>query len=695
MLKVNANNKYECAICHGVYDTVRTLSLHISLNHKRDTHEYYDEYCKDPGEGVCKVCGAPTRYRSFGDGYKPTCSHKCGSILLKNDPEKMAAKKAKTVATCMERYGVTNAGGTKESLEKAQQTHLAKHGVRWAMQSKEVVEKSKQTCLDRYGATTYVHSTEGTARVEATVAGKFGRTNFFSGAEGNKAARDGYMAKHGYDHNMHDPQFLEKWKEEQKAKYDGKFYVETDEFKDKSRATQEEEYGTWYSASEEGRHRYREIMLDRYGVTEYFQSDEFKGKARATCLEKYGVENISQTPGWKDKVVATNMERYGAEHIMKTTEGKDRVAATNMERYGVSNYSNSTEFAERIMQKYTGRMHEFECTPLYVDARRVVRFRCGKCGSECEEQPQFIKKRTDAGLTPCTVCHPKNFPVSVEEMELRRYIESLGYHVDHYDRDFLGSYGADMVIEDKRVIVEYDGIYWHSELYKYSGYHLEKKLLAEEKGYRLVHVFSDEWKYKCDIVKSRIAYLLGANACRKVYARDCTVAEVGSADATKFLDEHHIQGAVNSKWRYGLYENGIMVSLMTFGPSRFDDTTEMLRFCSDRNLNVIGAAGKLFSHFIESHPEVNVMTTYADARWSTGHAFYEKLGFTLEAMSSPGYYIVDGDVRRNRMQFQRHKIAGPGDEGKTEHDITFERGLFRIYDCGQYRYVWKRGEQGG
>lgn len=34
-------------------------------------------------------------------------------------------------------------------------------------------------------------------------------------------------------------------------------------------------------------------------------------------------------------------------------------------------------------------------------------------------------------------------------------------------------------------------------------------------------------------------------------------------------------------------------------------------------------------------------------------------------------------------------------DDKTEHDITFERGLFRIYDCGQYRYVWKRGEQGG
>ena len=113
------------------------------------------------------------------------------------------------------------------------------------------------------------------------------------------------------------------------AKYDGKFYVETDEFKDKSRATQEDEYGAWYSASEEGRRRYREIMLARHGVPEYFQSDEFKDKSKATCLEKYGVENISQTPEWKDKVIAANMERYGAPHFTQSLAYKNDV----IERY--------------------------------------------------------------------------------------------------------------------------------------------------------------------------------------------------------------------------------------------------------------------------------------------------------------------------------------------------------------------------
>ena len=690
MLTPNKDGQYVCAECQMPFKDIRSLSVHISKNHHIDTRTYYDNHVKSSGEGLCKVCGNPTKFHTISDGYRECCSQKCSNKLMFLDKDRAAKVKAKRVDTCMKKYGVTNAGGTKESLEKAKQTHLAKRGVKWAMQSKDVVDKSKETCLKKYGTTTYVHSEEGAARVEATVMAKFDRPNFFSGNDGNAAAREAYQAKHGYDHNMHDPEFLEKWKTNQKEKNEGKYFVETDEFKNKSRATQVEKYGTWYSASEEGRRRYREAMLVQHGVSEYFQSDEFKDKSRATCLDKYGVENVSQTADWKEKVAATSLERYGAEHFMKSDIGKARIAARNIELYGVPNYANSQDFAARILERYIGRMQEFGCVPVYVDARRYVKFTCSQCGNESIEQPQFIKKRTDAGITPCTVCHPKNFPVSVEENDFSKYVESLGYPVTHYDRNFLGPYGADIVSEDKKLIIEYDGIYWHSELYKDSKYHLEKKLLAEDKGYRLVHVFSDEWKYRQDVVKSRIAYLLGKNQCRKVYARECFVGEVDSAMANDFLEHNHIQGAVNAKWRYGLFENGNLVSLMTFGSSRFDNTTEMLRFCSDSSLVVVGAAGKLFAHFVESHPEVDTLTSYADARWSTSHAFYEKLGFTLESMSSPGYFIVDGDIRRNRMQFQKHKIAGPGDEGKTEHEITLERGLYRIYDCGQYRYVWHR-----
>lgn len=668
MLTKTVKGTYKCAFCHTEYSNVRQLSLNISCGHKMTTQEYYDRFCKEPGEGECKVCGKPTKFRSLGEGYKETCSHKCGSILLKNDPAKMAAKKAKTEATCMAKYGVSNGGGSRAALEKAQKTNMERRGVRWNMQSKKVVEKSKATCMEKYGTTTFVHSKEGTAKVIATVRERFGRDNFFSGQEGNEAAKAGMLAKHGANNPMRVPEILSAHMAADKEKNGGKFFVQTDKFKKKSKETQFSMYGTWYSASPEGRAKYREIMLDKVGVPEYFQSDEFKRKTKETMQATRGVDNISQTTEWKEKVAATSMEKYGAPH-----------------------YTQSQAYKAPAIEKYNELIAPYHCKVVTMHTKDRIQFHCEECGNDSIEQYQLLEWRIAHCMTPCTHCHPKNSPVSLEEAEVRSFVEALGMKVDHYDRDFLGTYGADIVVESAKTIVEYDGIYWHSELYKDSRYHLEKKLLAQEKGYRLVHIFSDEWVYRRSIVESRLRYLFGCSGLERVNARDCEVREVMPADYRKFLEENHIQGPVNSRWALGLYLGERLVSLMTFGPSRFEDNVvELLRFCSERSLTVPGAAGKLFRHFVNVHPEVTTMTSYADMRWSTGDAFYTKLGFGLESMSEPGYFIVDGDVRRNRMNYQRHKLAGPGDEGKTEHEITLERGLFRIYDCGQYKYRWNR-----
>jgi G:T-mismatch repair DNA endonuclease (very short patch repair protein) len=602
MLKVNKDGKYECCICHEVsYDSVRSLSVHLGKCHHMDAKTYYDEHVKLTGEGICKVCGAPTKFRSLGDGYKETCSHKCGSILLKSDPDKMAAKKAKTEATCLERFGVTNGGGSKEALEKAQKTNMERRGVAWNMQSKEVLDKSKATCLDKYGATTFVHSEVGQAEVIATVRAKFGRDNFFSGKEGHDAAVKGMIAKHNVDNPMRVPKILAAHMEADKARNGGKFFVQTDEFKDMSRISQFNKYGNWHSASDEGK--------------------------------------------------------------------------------------------RTVIAKYNSGMQQYGCIIDSMDDKEHVMFTCARCGHQSTESSNFIKFRIRHDITPCPVCYTKSEPTSIEEGELRTFVESLGFTVTHYDRDFLGSGGADIVVEDKKLIIEYDGLYWHSELYRDSDYHANKTRLAAEKGYRLIHVFSDEWVYSRHIVKSRLASILGRwdyDGGVRVPARECEVREVTSSDADDFLHRNHLQGAIQSKWRIGLYHNGQLVSLMTFGQNRFGDGVELHRFCNKVGVTVIGGASRLFSHFVNAHTDINELTTFADARWSERDAFYIKLGFSYESTSAPGYYIVDGDIRRNRMQFQRHKIAGPGDEGKTEHEITLERGLFRIYDCGQYKYRWTR-----
>lgn len=668
-LTLNKGGIYCCAICQATQATVRGLSNHVLKKHSMEARVYYDTYVKLESEGICKICGKPTKFHTIADGYRDCCSRKCANRYMFDNPDKRAEVMAKREATCMERYGVTNGGASKEALAKANATNLTRRGVLYPTQCKDVIEKSKETCLSKYGTTTYVHSAEGTERVTDTVMEKFKRPNFFSGKEGNEAARAGYMEKHGYDHNMHDPVFLEKWKKEQFDKYDGKYFVETDKFKELSRETQFMKYDNWYSASAEGRARYQEIMLEKHGVPEYFQSDEFKHKSEATLMKEYNVSNYAQTPMWKDQVKATSLEKYGAEHYSKSTAAKADAIA-----------------------KYESMISSITCHVVGMDSKYRIRYVCDECGKESIESWQFLKYRTVHHCTPCTHCLPKNPPVSIEEHEVTDYIESLGFTVTHYDRGFLGEYGADIVIEDKKLIVEYDGIFWHSELFKHSTYHLEKTMLAAEKGYRMVHIFSDEWVYRKNIVKNRLAMLLGKYSDNEpIAARDCTVGTVSSSESEKFLDGNHLQGYVNAKWTYGLYHDNKLVALMSFGTNRYGKGIEMFRYCPLMGYRIQGGAGKLFSHFVKENPEVDTITSFADARWSTDGAFYTKLGFAMEAMSDPGYFLVDGDIRRNRMQFQRHKIAGPDDDGKSENDITLERGLYRIYDCGQYRYVWHRG----
>lgn len=204
-------------------------------------------------------------------------------------------------------------------------------------------------------------------------------------------------------------------------------------------------------------------------------------------------------------------------------------------------------------------------------------------------------------------------------------------------------------------------------------------------GYQLIHIFEDEWRDKKEIVKSRISGLLGKND--RIFARKCEVRQVDSKTTTEFLNDSHIQGACSSKYHYGLFYENELVSIMTFGKSRFaKDEFELLRFCNRLYTNVVGGASKLLKHFLQDHPEIKSMTSYADRRWSKGN-LYESIGFEKVHVTDPAYFYIVNKVRENRVKYQKHKLVADGaDPDKTEHEIMKERGCLRIYDCGTIKY---------
>lgn len=293
----------------------------------------------------------------------------------------------------------------------------------------------------------------------------------------------------------------------------------------------------------------------------------------------------------------------------------------------------------------------------------------------------------------CPKCTPY---VSSYEIELLDFLkkEAPELEFDSSCRNLKVVREIDILCKSKNIAIEINGLYWHSDLFKDKNYHLEKTNKVAGLGYRLFHIFEDEWVHKKDICKSILLNSLGKTKT-KTHARKCEIREVSYKDSKNFLLNNHIQGNCSSKHRYGLFYNNSLVSLMTFSKNRLctkskhiDGEYEMARYCSLLFSNVIGGASKLFSHFVKNHKPKRI-TSYCDKRFGSG-VLYEKLGFLKGKDSNPGYFYTKGTKKYNRFSFRKFNLVLKGyDKNKTEYEIMKDLGYNRVWDCGCMKFTWE------
>ena len=448
--------------------------------------------------------------------------------------------------------------------------------------------------------------------------------------------------------------------------------------------------------------KYKETMIQRYGTEIPLQADEIKEKIRKTNIERYGCEYASQSEKVKKKIVHTNIERYGASNPVKNQKILEKIKSTCIERYGVDNIFKSNELIranldrtyEDLKERWKGivipMFSKEEYTGHYHD--EVYRWKCVKCGEEFEQKiynTNHLHKIAEA-VPRCMKCYPFVSGFSREEKEVLDFVKSIySGEVIENDRSIITPYELDIYIPEKKVAIEFDGIYWHSDANEIGAdYHSMKTRMCAENGIRLIHVFENEWSLKQEIVKDKLINILGI--CQdRIYARKCTVSKIGSMVANDFLEANHLQGADNSSIRYGLFHNNELVAVMTFGKPRFSKgyDFELIRFATKIGCHIVGGASKLLNHFRSSHS--GSIVSYADRRYSDGH-LYEKLGFSLVGVSKPNYVWMKKGEMLTRYQCQKHRLSsvlGDGfDESESESQNMARNGWNRICDCGNLVY---------
>lgn len=284
--------------------------------------------------------------------------------------------------------------------------------------------------------------------------------------------------------------------------------------------------------------------------------------------------------------------------------------------------------------------------------------------------------------------------ISSFEKKLQDYVTELGFNTITSDRESIAPKELDIYVPEKKLAIEVNGLFWHStnstrNIDKH--YHLNKTKECSSKGIKLLHFFEDEVTDKLDICKSIISANLGISA--QIYARKCIIKEIESSQSNQFCKQYHLQSYTAASVHFGLFYESRLVSVMTFRRSRFSKSAEVweiIRYCTENNLRVVGGASKLFSHFVEQYSPIEVHS-YADIRISNG-SVYEKLGFKYSHTTPPNYYYVIGKSRSNRLNWQKKFLSNKlklFDPTLSEEANMNLNEFYRIYDCGNKLYIWK------
>ncbi len=463
-------------------------------------------------------------------------------------------------------------------------------------------------------------------------------------------------------------------------------------------------YSMYCCSSKCSQFKNRKTNLDRYGVDNPTKSSEILLKIKESNMNKYGVKSPLQLDSIKSRIKKTNLERYGFDNPTKNPEIYSKVKNRINEKYGNEVFfktdyfrSNKSNYYRQYNNQnfYDTRKEYFKTIGLdliSVTDSNEYNMLCDKGHTYSIHNDVLYKRYHKYHTDICTVCNPIDGQ-SFGETDLYEYISSIyNGEIVRNIRSVISPYEIDIFLPEIGIAFEFNGIYWHSNLYLDRNYHQNKYKMCSDKGVSLVSVWEDDWNMKRDVVKSIIRNKIGMTKDR-IYARSCKIIQLSDNKRSKnFLIENHLQGDCKSNIKIGLEYEGELVSLMTFSKNRYGvgklslGEYELSRYAVKKEVLVIGGASKILTFFLKNY-EFTKLITFSDCDISDGD-LYQKLGFDLIGIVKPTYYYIVDGKKDQRFKGRKANLVKKGllKDNETEFQCMDRMNINRVYNSGHKKW---------
>lgn len=336
-----------------------------------------------------------------------------------------------------------------------------------------------------------------------------------------------------------------------------------------------------------------------------------------------------------------------------------------------------------ILQYWNWQLNTISPYEVSVHSNKEAWFICANKG--CNSLFKTSIGIRSATLGFCDDCRKRSW--SISEKEVISLIRSWGFYVEEESHFLGGLTSFDIYIPEKKVAIEYNGLYWHSDKVRADkNYHYNKYKRCKDNGVSLIFIWEDDYLFKKDIVISMLKNKLGVSESEKINARDCEIAYVDYPSACEFLNKYHIQGKVSGSVYLSLKDSGGNIVAIAVLQDNSDGTVLLKRYCT--SCNVRGGFSKILK-CVEESGVYSGIVTFSDNGVSDG-SLYSNNGFIAVEDLKPDYFYIVSGKRKHKFNYRLDRFKKDSNlvyvEGLSESELATLNKLARVWDAGKVKW---------